>query len=181
MAQYLRKVGEANSDFKVVLEQKAKASEKTAKLMLEKCSKFRETAPVMIPIANRCDKGSSENIQSLMAWKTFKSLDTIRTDPKDESLTDDRRAIFGSPKSAEPYLDFAQSLQSRGQIQHTNAVAFYGLAQFPEHETEFRTILGCNLLNQGLLDEAKHHLSKGNDYKGLKVKCENDLSGWSRQ
>ena len=51
------------------------------------------------------------------------------------------------------------------------ASAAYGMGLYKNSERDFRTILGCAVMNLGYYSEANYHLDNGESEDGLKEKC----------
>ncbi len=171
--QFLGRASELESFAPVrnVLMQNASESLKTAKSHLKSCYTIRNQAPIASPSFRYCNGASEPSIETFLGWQQPLRRSPMHSDPKGPDYIKLQRQVFSNPKDSNSLLKLAALYMEGGYPHQAAATSHYGISLSQEQSEDFRAILGCALLKQGLLTDAKFHLMKASNYGGMKIKC----------
>jgi tetratricopeptide (TPR) repeat protein len=171
-ARYLQNAGDANRSLKPVLQQKANETLATAKQSLNHCRMVNEKSSVLHPAIKDCASGKSPPLAELLRTNLIRPVDGPGSDPHSPKLDNLRRAVFTSKGgNEEAALKLARTYLDERDYFHAAAAAAYGMGLYKNSERDFRTVLGCAVMNLGYYSEANYHLDNGESDDGLKEKC----------
>lgn len=170
LAEYLRTTAERMPNLKKVLLQKADESLKSASQYLDRCRSVMKQSRVISPLTLYCQKAQHPSLEEGMSRDTFKRSAPSQDETSSEVLALQKK-IFGGSKDPSLQLELSEAYFIQGFYHHAAALASDGEARYRDQGGDFKAILGCSLVQLGLLSEANYHLLAASSHRGLKEKC----------
>ncbi len=169
--QYLMKVAAKNKDLRSILMQNARESLGTAKRYHEKCKKIVRQAQPLHPSRRACYQEETVSIRAALRWNNIEDGESKRKDLESGKVSQLQRAIFVNAKNGNAFLNLTKTYFDEGYFHHAAASSMYGMSSFGGKKGAFRALLGCSVMNLGLISEAKYHLIRASNFKGLRRRC----------
>lgn len=174
-ASYLERCASANKEVAPVLKQKANESLIAAKKSLGQCQTISQSAAMISPANNLCQQRGIASVEQVLTWKQRSALASLSRDPGDQGIIDQQKAIFVARDNWKAYFSLGEAYLEKKNWQHAIATAALGRSTFPQSEEEFNAIMGCGLVNAGLLNEGQFYLAKSSDMNGHSAECKAQL------
>jgi hypothetical protein len=179
-AEYLGRVANANPDLRNDLIQKARESQASGQVYLQKCEMLAKRAAIN-PALRYCSSTRVPSLDTMLSWESGWAAGASRSDPSSAEVEAMQKEIFSTATDAEPMLKLSSYYLKNHYYYHAAALAGYGVGTHKEREGDFRAVLGCSLLRLGYLGEAGYHLRTATDFQGLKTECSRVLQGMRAQ
>ena len=173
-ASYLNRAAVANKEVAPVLKSKANESLIAAKKNQDQCATIVQATAATSPTAHMCQQRSVASVGAL-DWPHKTSVTAAGVDPHDAGIDDEQKGIFAARDNWKSYFAIGEVYLEKKDWQHASATAMLGRSTFPQSEEEFNAVLGCALVNTGLLTEAQFYLNKSSDLNGHKQECLSQL------
>ncbi len=181
-ADYLKKCASANPELRAILSQKAEESVASAKLYQNRCLGIGARDVALRPKLEFCRRGETKTVREALQTKLLSPADGSTGDPSDTEIDDYRRILFAEKADGQRMIALALRYLKTGSFHHAAATASYGMSLYRPEEAEFKTILGCSLVELGMFGEAAYHLRTQSAVPGaprLREECSKRLySAW---
>ncbi len=179
-ATYLNRTADANKQIAAILKSKANESMNSAKSSRAQCQKVIATANLISPTNQACSSGRLPTLSDALRWRKPLPLASTNADPKGSDILEQQKALFLNHKDWKLYFDVSELYLNKHMWNHAAATATFATSTFPQNQEEFDAILGCALMNMGLMSEAQFHLAKASELNGHKEECLRQIRAQAR-
>jgi hypothetical protein len=171
-ASFLMRAADANKEVAQILKSKATESLTAAKASQESCGKIVQAGNLDPGKFGRlCStRGLASVGQTLDEPAKVQMIPPTR-DPGDSDVVEQQKNLFAKRDEWKAYYALGESYLNHKEWNHAAATATMARAAFPQAEEEFNGLLGCALVNTGLVGEAQFVLNKASDMNGHKTAC----------
>lgn len=173
--KYLQDAADGNGELKPILLQKAQEAFSSARLYLDRCNSIGARDKTQKPKADFCKAGKAKTVKEVLSTRQYSLKTAANSDPSDRDINELRKALFSGKSDVNHMLQLATKYYQSGYLHHACATASYGMSQYKQNEADFRTILGCSVLQLGLIHEASYHLRSGSNHQNLRGICYKQL------
>lgn len=164
-AEQLSKASLANPELKAVLEPKSREALTSARVYLARCKSVPTTSAF-------CTGTAGPSASDLFGRvKTVQPPAAPGKDPESESQEILRKKLFGGKEESLHAFELAKDFFRDGQFHHAAALAGIGTNSYSDRAEEFKTILGCSVIQLGLVGEGRYYLKNSVEVEGMRSKC----------
>ncbi len=177
LSQFLRVAAEHSApQVRGIIMTQATQSLREARTSQNRCHKIISAASLISPINIACARGVLPSLRQALSWPRLVNNREMTRDPFSRSLMHQEKNLFADHSHWQRYYKIARTYYGYHDWNFAAAVSVYGMSQFEGGKGKFKSILGCSILQMGLLGEANYILSTASDDGGYKRSCEDTIS-----